>query len=720
MAFNNLAGGTVDVQAGKLALICGGSQAIDFTVAGTATLEFGGNHTFSANSDITGAGNLTFSSGTSTLAGTVNIGGGTATFSGGTTTLNGPFTSGPVTISGGTTTLNGPFTSGPVIISGTAVFNTTLLTTTLTLSGTLSGSGDATVTNSLDWTSGTMSGAGTTTIANGATLTISGGGTKPLSRVIENHGAASWTGGQIQANNGTFNNRSDGTFNAALTATNAWLGTGGTNAFNNEGLFTKTLATSATFQTNSTAVAFNNLAGSTVDVQAGTLALISTFSNFAGTTLTGGTYIVTGIFKFNNANIVTNAATIVLDGLDSQIVNQSNANGIANFATNTAAGSFTLKNGKSLSTGSFSNAGVLAIGPASTFSVSGNYTQSNTGTFSVQLGGAPGSGQFGVLAATGSATLDGALTASLVNGYDPGPVDTFDVLTASPRTSVFAGHNLPVCGSSNCLGLFYKPGAVTLGNCTAGAARTVAGRFVFYNNSFYDSAAAACTTLTGANPCTDNTAIATDKTALNPGQVAGTNNYISFNRGINGLMIDVAQGANCTPLPAGPLAASNFDFKVANSANLGSYIAAAAPLSIDVTPGGGAGGSDRIKIIWANNAIPNIRWLRVVVKSNASGGGIDLDADNIFYFGLAIGDSLTPGTTRVVVSSTDEIDARNHPHNSLSRVPVATNSSYAVANAPDAKFDYDKSSTVSSTDEIVSRNNPANSVSGLLLLNPAP
>ncbi len=63
-----------------------------------------------------------------------------------------------------------------------------------------------------------------------------------------------------------------------------------------------------------------------------------------------------------------------------------------------------------------------------------------------------------------------------------------------------------------------------------------------------------------------------------------------------------------------------------------------------------------------------------------------------------------------------------HPHNSLpaNRAPVATNSTYAVANAPDAKYDYDKSSTVSSTDEIISRNNPANSINGLLLLNPAP
>jgi len=254
--------------------------------------------------------------------------------------------------------------------------------------------------------------------------------------------------------------------------------------------------------------------------------------------------------------------------------------------------------------------------------------------------------------------------------------------------------------------------------------RTIAdaNRRIFYNSSFYDTPSSACHTLTGVNPCSDNTAIATDKSALNPGGTATTASYISYNKSINGLMVDVGPGGGCSPLPAGPLAASNFDFKIANSANINSYVAAAAPVSITVTPGGGTGGSDRIVIIWSDNAIPNTRWVRTLVKSNGSGGSIDLAADNVFYFGVAMGEGLTPSATRAIVSSTDEIDARNHPHNSLpaNRVPVATNSAYQVGNAPDSKYDYDKSSTVSSTDEIISRNNPTNSFSGLLLLNPAP
>ncbi len=254
-------------------------------------------------------------------------------------------------------------------------------------------------------------------------------------------------------------------------------------------------------------------------------------------------------------------------------------------------------------------------------------------------------------------------------------------------------------------------GRVDMGAYEGQCARTIADadRHVFYNNSFYDSDTSTCRSFLGVAQCNDNTAIDPTKFALIPGNPATTVNYISYSRGINGLIIDVTTAPmGCALLPAGPLATSNFDFKVGNSTNLGSYVAAAAPLSINLTPGGGASGTDRIKIIWADNAIPNKSWLRVVVKSNASGGTLDLAADNIFYFGLAIGDSLTPGTTRVVVSSTDEIDARNHPHNSLSCVTAG----YI--------YDYDKSGTVNSTDEIVARNNPANSLNGLLLLNPAP
>ena len=98
-------------------------------------------------------------------------------------------------------------------------------------------------------------------------------------------------------------------------------------------------------------------------------------TNFAGTTLTGGTYNVTGTLQFNNANIVTNAANITLSGATSQIVNQTGANGLANFATNAVASSFALAGSRNFTTASnFTNNGSLTVGTGSKFDVNGNLT----------------------------------------------------------------------------------------------------------------------------------------------------------------------------------------------------------------------------------------------------------------------------------------------------------------------------------------------------------
>ena len=60
----------------------------------------------------------------------------------------------------------------------------------------------------------------------------------------------------------------------------------------------------------------------------------------------------------------------------------------------------------------------------------------------------------------------------------------------------------------------------------------VFGRWVFYNNSSFDGKDANAT-------AQDDGAIATDKSALLPGQKASFKNYTSYSRGINGMMVDV-------------------------------------------------------------------------------------------------------------------------------------------------------------------------------------
>ena len=62
--------------------------------------------------------------------------------------------------------------------------------------------------------------------------------------------------------------------------------------------------------------------------------------------------------------------------------------------------------------GNFSNTGALTVGPASTLTVNGNFTQGAAGTLDIELGGTPASHQFGQLVVTGSAAPAGALQAA--------------------------------------------------------------------------------------------------------------------------------------------------------------------------------------------------------------------------------------------------------------------------------------------------------------------
>src|SRR5262249_14181503 len=67
--------------------------------------------------------------------------------------------------------------------------------------------------------------------------------------------------------------------------------------------------------------------------------------------------------------------------------------------------------------GSFTNAGTVIIAPGMLLRVTGDYTQSTSGTLDVQLGGTPASRQYGSLTVYGTATLAGTLQVDLVNGY---------------------------------------------------------------------------------------------------------------------------------------------------------------------------------------------------------------------------------------------------------------------------------------------------------------
>ena len=115
----------------------------------------------------------------------------------------------------------------------------------------------------------------------------------------------------------------------------------------------------------------------------------SNLTNFSGTTLTGGTYNVTGTLQFGAAgtSLVTNAANITLGGKNAKIVDSSSGNILTAFATNNAGATFDVTGGYNFSTaGNFTNNGSLVVGPGSKFDVNGNLTNFNGTTDTLSKG----------------------------------------------------------------------------------------------------------------------------------------------------------------------------------------------------------------------------------------------------------------------------------------------------------------------------------------------
>ena len=246
------------------------------------------------------------------------------------------------------------------------------------------------------------------------------------------------------------------------------------------------------------------------------------------------------------------------------------------------------------------------------------------------------------------------------------------------------GENIFLASNSGVL-VFVHSGSQGFGETLSGAPVVVIGdifsRHLYYGGSSFDE-------------LSDSDAIAGDKPPLLPGQQATFANYSSYSKGINGLMIDIAS----LPNPAG-ITTDDFVFRIGNSSDLTTWAAAPAPQSIEVEVGGGEGGSDRIKVIWANNAIQN-QWLEVTVLSNADTGLIE---DDLFYFGNAIGDTGNdPDSATVNIS--DENGTRQNPRNFLDPAPI------------DDPYDFNRDGFVNISDENIARQNGTNFLTELVML----
>jgi hypothetical protein len=212
--------------------------------------------------------------------------------------------------------------------------------------------------------------------------------------------------------------------------------------------------------------------------------------------------------------------------------------------------------------------------------------------------------------------------------------------------------------------------ATTQRNFDVTVSAAVAGRFVFYNNSAFD----------GNDPSAnarDDAAVAFDKMPLFAGAIATFANYTSYTRGINGLMIDIAG------LPRPPIA-SDFAFRIGNDNVPSAWAAASDPATITVRQSDGTNRSDRVTLIWADNAVQK-QWLEVTVLATTNTG---LATSDVFYFGNAIGDSgdTPPGSPYAIVNLVDANAAIIHPRSFLNPAPI------------DSPYDYNRDQRVNLVD----------------------
>jgi hypothetical protein len=212
-------------------------------------------------------------------------------------------------------------------------------------------------------------------------------------------------------------------------------------------------------------------------------------------------------------------------------------------------------------------------------------------------------------------------------------------------------------------------------------ASSVAGTSLFYKGS-----TAWDVTNNNLPGFSDDNAIAADKTAYLPGGGAATFSAVSsYTRGINGLMVDLA-GSH------GTLTANDFIFKIGNNNSPSTWATATGPTLVTTRAGAGAGGSDRVELIWADNAIQKT-WLEVIVKGYDTLGGSNTNTglanSYAFFFCNALADSGSGDGGAFVTNSIDEQSARSDPHSNVNKATIANVNDFdrnALVNSVDQQF----------------------------------
>jgi len=259
------------------------------------------------------------------------------------------------------------------------------------------------------WMAGKITGDGTTTVENPAVFRM---GTSVYTQndftldtqTLVNNSTANWNKRNLTVSNAAeFVN--NGTFNANATTT---MSGGETECFTNNGSFIKNTAGTTTTMD----IPFTN--NGTVTVVAGELVF----------KMSGGTFDPGDTLTLGNGESLVGSGTLAAN----------------------------LVNGGTVSPG---------VSPGR-ITVDGDYTQLESGLLIIELGGTTADTEYDQLVVTGTATMHGTLTVTILPGFTPQAGDTFFIIDHVTGTGTFDTVSLPTLAGGLKMGIDFSDDYVTL------------------------------------------------------------------------------------------------------------------------------------------------------------------------------------------------------------------------------------------------------------------
>ncbi len=335
------------------------------------------------------------------------------------------------------------------------------LATTSSIAGSLSISGstlrtavDLTVTGAITWIGGTIAGSGALDIAAGASFSATGAifqnetldgvelrnaGTASLSPGSDQRGLILLDGAGIDNQAGAgFSIVGDGIVRSDASAT----------SFTNEGALSVDGA-------DSVQPAFTQAAGGSTSLTGGSFSL-STATNAGTVTIASGTSLGVNTYNQTAGSTVLNAGTINGGTLS---INGGALTGTGTINASVTSGGQVIPGGN---------------GVAGTLAITGNYTQTATGTVLIDIGGTTAGTRYDQLGVSGVATLGGTINVTLINDFQPVLGNTFQPLTFASSTGDFGFYNGIVLGNRLLLDPALNPTNLTLTDQPAVTTATLA------------------------------------------------------------------------------------------------------------------------------------------------------------------------------------------------------------------------------------------------------